>query len=103
MNMRDWKIDVEYGDEPPFWETSGDDGRLGSSVAKREYYRGWIWVSPERCKVDDLHPVVVVMHEMLHLFFENNKVKSDEEERVANTLDCILFEAWMNEQKRNKR
>jgi len=103
LNMRDWEISVEYGDEAPFWDDNAHDGRLGSCTSKREYYKGWIWVSPARCKKEDTHPVAVVIHEMLHLFFTNNSVKSDEEERMVCTLECILFEAWAGEQKKKKK
>jgi len=103
LNMRDWEITVDYGERPPVWEQNAEDGRMGSCTSNRDYFFGWIWISPERCKEHDVHPALAVMHEMLHLYFANNNVNSNEEERMCNTFGSILFKVWGDEQKKKKR
>lgn len=94
LNLRDWEIEVFYGDVPPDW--TAKDGSSGQCNSLMEYFKGQIWISPKRCKESDYHPASVAIHEMLHIFFHHYQI-SDQDERMLNTLESLLFKQWKQE------
>lgn len=99
LNLRDWKIELEIGNTAPGWII--DDGRIGSSQTYVPYFTAKVWVCPKRCKENDTHPISVLCHEMLHVFFYNYGIE-DHDERATNTLEYHLFQNWLNKNKKRK-
>lgn len=96
LNLRDWEIEVSYGDSLPSWvedSTIKENNSAGQCNSLSEYFKGQIWVSPERCKASNYHPVSVVIHEMLHIFFHHYQI-TDQDERMLNILESLLFRLW---------
>ena len=86
LQMRDWLIDLDYGDSVPenFQDYDNDN-----AVARCEYssdlLKAYIWISPKRCKKENADPVFILYHEIGHLFHEVHN-----EEVRCNILASLL-------------
>jgi len=69
LQMRDWGVDLEVGDEIPKRFASDDDGDCVARVFfDSDTLHAFIWVSPGRCKVDGVDPLNAMYHEIAHIF-----------------------------------
>jgi len=98
LNLRDWVIDIYYGEQVPLW-ANPKSSLSGQSETDFSHMRAKVWINPEGCKVADYHPVAVAIHEVLHIFFHNYDIV-EHDERMINTMEEILFKQWQAEKRR---
>jgi hypothetical protein len=103
LNLRDWMINLEFGDTLPDWVQSDEIKGLAYNRVSLPYFTAWTWVSPDRCKENDVHPIEALCHEMLHVLFSNYKIERPHDERMVITLEYHLFQSWLSEQRKLKR
>ena len=87
LQMRDWQLTLEVGDNVPERFRDDDNGR---SVCRCWYYQpclmAEIWISPERCKKEKTDPLFNLYHEIAHIWHETH----DEEVR-CNVMAGLLL------------
>ena len=98
LNLRDWEINLEYGEARPDWVSTvtGMYGGIINLEYKDSFYAE-IWISSKACVDNVSHPISVLFHEMIHLLLENynqNKEILHPDERLVNTLEYHLFQSW---------
>jgi len=64
--LRDWSINLDYGDFKPSWVHELYVERAGVMYPEPSFLRGKIWISPSNCKTLNIFPIQVASHEMLH-------------------------------------
>ncbi len=104
LNLRDWTIHLEMGDEVPDWVQN--DKQLDGLAYNRvnvPYFTAWVWISPGRCKENNTHPIEVICHEMLHILLSNYGIEHPHDERMVITLEYHVFQTWLNKMKKNKK
>ena len=91
--MRDWKIELVFGDTVP---TQFRDSDNGDSVCRCWFYKprleAVIWISPTRCKRENVDPLFNLYHEIGHIWQDVH----DEEVRSNQ------FAVFMMNQKKRK-
>jgi hypothetical protein len=70
MQMRDWDVDLEYGDLLPLRWIKDDDDAMARVDYCTDTLTAFIWVSPERCKKNNTDPLSALYHEVAHIFLE---------------------------------
>ena len=103
LNLRDWEISLDYGEDRPDWINSDKKtyGGIINLVYKDSFYAE-IWISPKECKMNFSYPISALMHEMIHLLLESynqNKEILHPDERLVNTLEYHLFQSWLKSKK----
>ncbi len=102
LNLRDWGISFEIGEENPEWSTRKEMTGMACCRAWRNEFFACIWVNPNRQKECNTYPVSSICHEMIHILFFAYKMHNHDEQ-IVSTLATSLFKNWVNQQKRNKR
>ena len=72
LQMRDWQIDLIYGDTIPKEFVEGDDGNPAYIKYEHGHLTASIWVSPIRCARDNTDPRFNVAHEIAHAFQDSH-------------------------------
>lgn len=96
LSLRDWTIELEFGDELPKWADWNDD-RMASIQSNTPYLSAKLWVSQSRCKSSNCNPISVVLHELLHTLLYHYNIQNHDE-RLVNILECYLFKSWLIDQ-----
>jgi len=98
LNLRDWEINLNYGEEEPNW--IDPNRKFYGGIINLTYVGSFyaeIWISPEECKNNFSHPISVLFHEIIHLLLESYNQNTDYlhfNERLINTLEYHLFKSW---------
>jgi hypothetical protein len=90
LNLRDWDFYVEYGGSVPEWVDSAESVNVGVSISNASHLYARIWIDWIMCKEVNVHPLLVVMHEMLHVLFNSHSLDKHDE-GIINTLSGFLF------------
>ena len=78
VQMRDWKIELSYGDTvPPMFRDEDNGTSIGRSRFHKPSLAAQIWISPTRCKSENADPLFILYHEIGHIWQETH----DEEVR----------------------
>jgi len=94
MQMRDWQVELYYGDIPPTCLQSQSD-KVGACKYWIYNLDAVIWVNWSGCKADNQDPLDVLLHEVAHIWlaYETN------EERQANILALLIGNTIVKEKK----
>lgn len=92
--MSDWVIDLSLRTPPPVWVDRPIDNSLGRSSTSDIFYFAKIWINLPNCVKDDADPMSVLFHELAHVWL-NAQGFLDHHERFVNTLEGILYKAWV--------
>lgn len=96
LALRDWRIRLIVQDEPPKWAEELGDDACGGEIGHVSSRQAFVWVSPERCEEFKLDPLGVLMHELLHVAFDDAGMVSTGERRefAVNNLAAVMVEAY---------
>ena len=100
LQLSDWDIELEIQDEPPEWlnDVEVDEGTSGMTWPQPDECTAQMWVSPERCRNNDVTPLEAIYHECGHLLLTNAGLHPRDHnvhwERVCNRVAAVLVEAY---------
>jgi hypothetical protein len=67
LQMRDWQVDLEVGDNVPVVFRDDDNGiSVCRSQWQADCLKAFIWISPDRCRKENTDPLFNLFHELAH-------------------------------------
>lgn len=85
LQMRDWQIDLIYGDSIPE-DMSAKITDMGNCNFDTDTLEACIWIHKAACKIKNTDPLNVLYHEMAHVWLQY----TEDEERQANILALLI-------------
>lgn len=70
FNLRDWTIDLYFGNLKPTWVPILMEESPGVANPEINFLVAKIWICPKNCEDANVHPLQILFHEMLHVIFE---------------------------------
>ena len=97
LKVRDWEIEIEYGNIQPEWVT-GDDA-VGACVTDNNHLVAKIWVSSSA-----QNPIQTTCHEMLHVMtLGAGEFKLKQSEFISYHIEEMLYGHFLRQKKCTKK
>lgn len=98
LNMRDWEIELEYGDCVPDWaKDEAEKTDLGYSLFYPYRFCGSIWIAGGSHKKDNENPIQTLFHEVVHALVGMCHMPEAHKEIFPYRLESLLFELYYYE------
>jgi hypothetical protein len=102
LNLRDWEISLEFGDDLPCWSNVEDEndveGILGLCLPDFFNLRAKIWINQIGCERDDCHPLMVLAHELTHTLFSFiENISFREQDILCHKLEYLMVNQFCKE------
>lgn len=98
LNMRDWEIELDYGDCVPDWAKDvADKDDLGYSLFYPHRFCGNIWIADASHKKDNENPIQTLFHEVVHALVGICNIPEAHKEIFPYRLESVLFELYCRE------
>lgn len=98
LNLRDWEIELDYGDCVPDWakdEAGKDD--LGYSLFYPYRFCGNIWIAGASHKKDNENLIQTLFHEVIHALVGMCHMPEAHKEIFPYRFESLLFELYYRE------
>lgn len=82
LRVKDWEITLLTQYDVP--------NGMGNCVSDVGDYMATIQINNEQCKIDDAHPIQVLIHEMIHVFTHNTTMATRNGEKVSQLFEYPL-------------